>query len=290
MNLSVQILIGAVLQGALYTLGAFGLSLAFGVLRVLNLSHGDFLMLGGLLGFLGLNRFGIHPFASAGLMLVLGFIAGALYYRGLISRIMNRGYHEMLIASVMITLGVSLVIEDTTGFLWGGGATGIPFQMSNIVIGGVVFPMLRVTLLGVTLLLTIALHFFLSRTLIGRAILASAINPIGAVVVGINTDMVAMFTFGIGTALAAGTGVFYASLYSIEPFMGLSLTIKYLAVIVIGGLGSLPGAMLGGFLIAAAEAYTSYFGGAEWSPMVAFIILILALLFKPQGILGKGLA
>jgi branched-chain amino acid transport system permease protein len=99
-----------------------------------------------------------------------------------------------------------------------------------------------------------------------------------------------VFTFGIGTALAAGTGVFYASLYSIEPFMGLSLTIKYLAVIVIGGLGSLPGAMIGGFLIAAAEAYTSYFGGAEWSPMVAFIILILALLFRPQGILGKGLA
>ena len=90
MNLSLQILIGAILQGALYTLGAFGLSLTFGVLRVLNLSHGDFLMLGGLLGFLGLNRFGIHPFASAGLMLIFGFVAGALYYRGLISRIMNR--------------------------------------------------------------------------------------------------------------------------------------------------------------------------------------------------------
>jgi branched-chain amino acid transport system permease protein len=289
MNLSVQILIGAILQGALYTLGAFGLSLTFGVLRVLNLSHGDFLMLGGLLGFLALNRFGIHPFASAVLMLAVGFVAGALYYRGLISRIMNRGYHEMLIASVMITLGVSLVIEDVTGFLWGGGATGIPFQMSNIVIGGVVFPMLRVTLLTMTILLTIALHFFLSRTLLGRAILASAINPIGAVVVGINIEMVAMLTFGIGTGLAAGTGVFYASLYSIEPFMGLNLTIKYLAVIVVGGLGSLPGAMIGGFLIAAAESYTSYFGGAEWSPMVAFIILILALLFRPQGILGKGL-
>jgi branched-chain amino acid transport system permease protein len=289
MNLPLQILIGAILQGALYTLGAFGLSLTFGVLRVLNLSHGDFLMLGGLFGFLALSRFGIHPFVSAALMLLVGFAAGALYYRGLISRIMNRGYHEMLIASVMITLGVSLVIEDTTGFLWGGGATGIPFQMTNIVVGGVVFPMLRVTLLTITILLTIALHLFLSRTLLGRAILASAINPVGAVVVGINTEMVAMLTFGIGTALAAGTGVFYASLYSIEPFMGLNLTIKYLAVIVVGGLGSLPGAMLGGFLIAATEAYTSYFGGAEWSSMVAFSILILALLFRPQGILGKGL-
>jgi branched-chain amino acid transport system permease protein len=290
MNLFFQILIGAVLQGALYTLGAFGLSLAFGVLRVLNLSHGDFLMLGGLLGFIALSHFGIHPFVSAALMLVLGFAVGVIYYRVLIARIIHRGQHEMLIASVMITLGVSLVIEDSTNFLWGGGAIGIPYQMANITIGGMVFPMLRVTLLGATALLTIALHFFLSRTFLGRAILASAINPIGAVVVGINTELVAMLTFGLGIALTAGTGVFYAALYSVEPFMGLNLTIKYLAVIVVGGLGSLPGAMIGGFIVAVAESYTSYFGAAEWSPMVAFIILILALLFRPQGLLGKGLA
>ena len=150
--------------------------------------------------------------------------------------------------------------------------------------------MLRVTLLSATIVLTIALHFFLSRSFLGRAILASAINPIGAVVVGINTRMVAMLTFGLGIALTAGTGVFYAALYSIEPFMGLNLTIKYLAVIVVGGLGSLPGAMIGGFIVAAAESYTSYYGGAEWSPMLAFVILILALLFRPQGLLGKGLA
>lgn len=290
MSLFIQVFIGAVLQGALYTLGAFGLSLAFGVLRVLNLSHGDFVMLGGLLGYLALFHFGIHPFISAGLMLILGFIVGIMFYRGLISRIMDRGQHEMLIASVMITLGVSLIIEDTTNFLWGGGAIGIPFQMSNISVGGVVFPMLRVTLLSATIVLTIALHFFLSRSFLGRAILASAINPIGAVVVGINTRMVAMLTFGLGIALTAGTGVFYAALYSIEPFMGLNLTIKYLAVIVVGGLGSLPGAMIGGFIVAAAESYTSYYGGAEWSPMLAFVILILALLFRPQGLLGKGLA
>lgn len=289
MALFLQILIGAILQGALYTLGAFGLSLAFGVLRILNLSHGDFLMLGGLLGFLALSHFGVNPFISAGLILVLGFIAGAVYYRILISRIMRRGYHEMLIASVMITLGVSLIIEDTTGFLWGGGATGIPFEMPNLVVNGVIFPMLRVTLLTITILLTIALHLFLSRTLIGRAILAAAINPIGAVVVGINTELVAMLTFGLGIALAAATGVFYAALYSIEPFMGMNLTMKYLAVIVVGGLGSLPGAMIGGFIVATAEAYTSYYGGAEWSPMVAFVILILALLLRPQGLLGKGL-
>jgi branched-chain amino acid transport system permease protein len=83
--------------------------------------------------------------------------------------------------------------------------------------------------------------------------------------------------------------VFYAALYSIEPFMGLNLTLKYLAVIVVGGMGSLPGAMLGGFIVAFSEAYTSYYAGAHWSPMVAFVILILALLLRPQGLLGKGI-
>jgi branched-chain amino acid transport system permease protein len=289
MDILLQIFIGAVLQGALYTLGAFGLSLSFGVLRVLNLSHGDFLMLGGFVGFLALIYLGINPFVSAGIAAIAGFAAGWIFYRGLIAHLFGRSFRHMLTASVMITLGVSLAIADTTSFLWGGGSTAIPYQLPNIEIGGIVFPLLRMTLLAGTILLTIALHIFLSRTFAGRAIVASAMNPIGAAVVGININFVAVLTFALGIALAAGTGVFYAALYSIEPFMGLNLTLKDLAVIVVGGMGSLPGAMLGGFIVAFSEAYTSYYAGAHWSPMVAFVILILALLLRPQGLLGKGI-
>lgn len=286
MGAILQIIIGAVLQGSLYTLGAIGLSLSFGVLKILNLSHGDFLMVGGLLGFLALVRLGINPFYSAVIALLLGFLAGLAYYRLLIRRIVGRSARDMLIASVMITLGVALVIEDLTSFLWGGGSTGIPFRMANLRWGGVVFPLLRVTLLAVTVALTIGLHYFLKRSFLGRAIVASSMSRVGALVVGIDTDMVAVLTFALGIALAAGTGVFYAALYSIEPFMGLDLTLKYLAVIVIGGMGSLPGAMAGGFIIAVSEAFTSYYAGAEWSPMIAFIILLIALTVRPQGLTG----
>ena len=94
-------------------------------------------------------------------------------------------------------------------------------------------------------------------------------------------------TFALGIALA-GTGVFYAALYSIEPFMGMGLTLKYLAVIIVGGMGSLPGALLGGFIVAVSESYTTYYAGAQWSPLVAFIILILALLIRPQGLIRRG--
>ncbi len=288
MDVLIQILIGAVLQGSLYTLGAFGLSLSFGVLKILNLSHGDFLMLGGFLGFFALTYLGLNPFFSAAIAALLGCLVGWLFYEGLISQIVGRSFRQMLTTSVMITLGVSLIIEDTTSFLWGGGSTGIPYQLPNIVWNGIVFPLLRVTLLVGTILLTVGLHLWLTRTYIGRAIVASAMNPTGATVVGIDTRFVGMLTFALGIGLAAGTGVFYAALYSIEPFMGLGLTLKYLAVIIVGGMGSLPGALLGGFIIAVSEAFTTYYAGAHWSPLVAFIILILALLLRPQGILGKG--
>jgi branched-chain amino acid transport system permease protein len=287
MSALVQILIGAVLQGSLYALGAIGLSLSFGVLKILNLSHGDFVMLGGLFGFFALVKFGVNPFYSAGIIAVLGLLIGAVYYRFLIKRILGRSDRDMLIASVIITLGVSIIIEDLTSTLWGGGSTGIPFKMPNLIVDGIVFPLLRVTLLAITVVLILGLHYFLKRSFIGRAIVASAMNPIGAVVVGINVDFVAMATFALGIALASASGVFYAALYSIEPFMGLDLTLKYLAVIVVGGMGSLLGAIIGGVVVATSEALTSYYLGAQWSPMVAFIILIVALLVRPQGLVGK---
>lgn len=288
MDILLQIFIGAVLQGALYTLGAFGLSLSFGVLKVLNLSHGDFLMLGGFFGFFALTYFGINPFIAAAIAALLGAGIGWLFYHGLIAQIIGRSYRQMLTTSVMITLGVSLIIEDATSFLWGGGSTGIPYQLPSVTWNGMVFPLLRVTLLGVTIFLTIGLHYFLTRTFIGRAVVAAAMNPVGAIVVGIDTRFVGMLAFSLGIALAAGTGVFYAALYSIEPFMGLGLTLKYLAVIIVGGMGSLPGALLGGFVVAISEAYTTYYAGAQWSPLVAFIILILALLVRPQGLIRGG--
>jgi branched-chain amino acid transport system permease protein len=287
MTALVQILIGAVLQGSLYTLGAVGLSLSFGVLKILNLSHGDFLMVGGLLGFLALVKLGINPFYSAPLIAILGLVVGAVYYRLLIRSILGRSPRDMLIASVIVTLGVSMIIEDVTSFLWGGGSTGIPFSMPTIVIGGIIFPMLRVTLLLITLLLIAGLYYFFKYSFIGRAIIASAMNPVGAVVVGVNVDFLAIVTFAIGIALAGASGVFYGTLYSIEPFMGLDITLKYLAVIVVGGMGNLFGALIGGIVVAASEALTSYYFGAQWSPMVAFLILIAALLLRPEGLVGK---
>lgn len=287
MNALSQIFIGAVLQGALYALGAFGLSLSFGVLKILNISHGDFLMLGGLMGYFAFVFFGINPFFAAIIIGAAGFFAGALYYRAFIERLIGRDMQQITVSSVMITLGTSLVIEDLTSFLWGGGSTGIPYALPSISFVGLQWPLLRILLLAGTIVLTIGLHYFFSATYIGRAIVAASINPIGAVVVGIDIQSVALITFSLGIALATASGVFYGMLYSIDPFMGLNLTLKYLAVVVVGGLGSLPGALVGGFIVATSEAFTGYIAGQQWSPIVSFSTLILALLIRPQGLLGK---
>jgi branched-chain amino acid transport system permease protein len=283
-----QILVGAVLQGSLYALGAIGLSLTFGVLRIMNLSHGDFLMLGGFAGYFSFVHLGLNPFLAAIAVGAALFLVGIGYHELLLARLAGRSLHSLLIASVMVTLGTALAIEDVTSFLWGGAPTGIPFRLRSVVVGTTVVPLLRLVLLVAALVLTGVLYWFLSRTFLGRAIVASTINSEGALVVGINIRRIALTTFGLGIGLAAGTGVFYATLFNVEPFMGLSLTLKYLAVIVVGGIGSLPGAFVGGLVIATAESVAAYYAGPHWSPAVAFAVLLLALLVRPQGLLGRA--
>jgi len=288
MSALLQILIGAGLQGALYALGAIGLSLSFGVLRIMNLSHGDFLMLGGLVGYLAFVHLGLNPFVAAALVGGCLFLAGIAYHELLLTRLAGRSPRGVLIASVMVTLGSALAIEDLTAFFWGGSSIGIPYRLRSLVWGDAVFPLLRVLLLVATLVLTTGLYFFLGKSFLGRAVVASTLNREGALVVGINIRRIALFTFGFGIALTGATGVFYATLFSIEPYMGLGLTLKYLAVIVVGGIGSLPGALVGGLVIATAESVTAYYLGPHWSPMVAFAILVAALLVRPQGLLGRA--
>ncbi len=283
----VQVLIGSSLQAALYTLGAFGLSLSFGVLRIMNLSHGDLLMLGGFAGYFAFVRLGLNPFLSAAVVGAAAFFAGLAYHAVLLARITRGSHRSVLIASVMVTLGTALLIEDTTAFLWGGAPAGIPYRLRSLVWGTAVIPLLRLVLLASALVLTVSLYYFLKRTFLGRAVVASTLNRDAALVVGIDIRRLTLFTFGLGVALAAGSGVFYATLFTIEPYMGLGLTLKYLAILVVGGVGSLPGTFVGSLIIATAEAVTAYYAGPHWSPMVAFTILLSALLVRPQGLLGQ---
>jgi branched-chain amino acid transport system permease protein len=283
----IQVLIGGLLQGGLYALGAFGLSLVFGVLGVLNVTHGDFLMLGGLLCYAAYVALGLDPLVSLLIVIPVFFGVGCVFARMLIQPLLAKSHHELLMGSILVTLGMALAIEDLVPFFWTQSFSGIPYTVRSLVVGDIVIPTLRLAILLSILTLTLLLHVFLRRTLIGIALRAMAQNRQGAMLVGVDLGRLSMLAFGLGTALVASAGVAHVMLYSITPTMGIPLTLKYLTIVVLGGLGSLLGSVLGGMVLGLSEALTSLYIGPEWAPTVAFIVLIVVLVARPQGLFGE---
>jgi branched-chain amino acid transport system permease protein len=280
-----QLLIAGILQGGVYALAAFGLSLIFGVSNVLNLAHGQFLMLGALGVYLIFSLTPISPFLISILLIPLFFFMGCLFDMGLIRRLMGRLAHEQVEASILVTLGASLAIQDFASFLWGSEDKGIPYFLPTIQLGDIFISSVRLLGLGFIILLTLALHLYLKRTYLGKAIRAVTQNRRGASLVGINASRISTITFGIGTVLASLAGVFYVILYTVSPDIGIPLTIKYLCVIVLGGLGSLYGTLVGGTILGLAEAFTGYFS-PHWGQTSAFLLLVVILLIRPKGLFG----
>jgi branched-chain amino acid transport system permease protein len=288
LSILIQLLLGGLLLGGIYSLTALGLSLIFGVSRVLNLAHGDFLMLGGLSAFVLFNAFGLSPFVSLLVIVPTFILIGALFERAFVRPIADRPFHDRLIASVLVTLGMSLFISDVAAYFWGTFVKGVSVSLPSFEIAGVFIPTLRLLTLAVIVVLTTALHQFLFRSSMGRAIRAIAQNRQGALLVGIDTGRVSMITFGIGTALAAGAGVFYLLLFTISPYIGLPIVLKALTVIVLGGLGSLMGALWGGLILGVAETMTGFWIGEKWSPTVSVLLLLAVLLVRPSGLFGRA--
>jgi branched-chain amino acid transport system permease protein len=191
------------------------------------------------------------------------------------------------VASILVTLGATLLIEDVTGFFWGKSSTGIPFSMPSLHLIGITIPSLRLLIFVLILVLTLVIHLFLKKSYIGKAIQAIAQEKEGAMIVGIPIIKISMITFVFGTSLAAVAGVFYLTLYSVNPFIGLPLTVKYMCIVILGGLGSLFGSLGGGIILGITESIIGFYIGSDWSPTVAFLALILVLLFRPQGLFGR---
>jgi len=286
MGVFVQIMIGGILQGGIYALGAFGLSLIFGVLRVLNVAHGDFLVLGGLTTYWLYTGFGLSPFLSIGLVLPAFALVGMVAEGLLIRPIRARTAHEFLVASILITLGLALAIEDLGAFLMAQPVKGIDYSLPPLRVGSVVISTLRLLSLGVIVILTLGLHAFLRKTRTGKAIRAVIEDREGAMLAGINVPAVSRNTFGIGVALTAAAGVFFITIIPVDPHLGIPLTLKYLSIIVLGGIGNLPGTLLGAVVLGLAESLVGFWLGAEWSVTVAFVILVSILLLRPKGLLG----
>jgi branched-chain amino acid transport system permease protein len=195
-------------------------------------------------------------------------------------------HHEFLVASILITLGISLAIEDVTAFSLTQPIKGIDYFLPPFQIGTVVISSLRLILLAIIVGLTVLIHLFLRRSYMGKALRAVMEDREGAALAGINIQTASTVAFGLGTALAGTAGVFFVTLIPVDPHIGIPLTLKYLAIIVLGGVGSLPGALAGSMVLGLSESIVSFYVGAQWSLTVAFLILIAILLARPRGLLG----
>src|SRR6266571_3531135 len=292
-----QQLINGLGQGSIYALIALGYTMVYGVLRFINFAHGDVFMLGAFSGFYltpALARF--FPAQSLGLAVAVLLLSMAIcaIIGILIERFAYRPLRDKPKLAVLITaIGVSLLIEYVGQHpkVFGASPRTFPevLHAKNLAFGGLVVSSNEIIVLGLTLFLLLALRFIVLNTRIGTAMRALSFNASAAALMGINIDVVISFTFGLGSALAAAGGILYAMKYpAIDPLMGIMPGLKAFTAAVLGGIGNLPGAALGGLIIGVLETFV---GGSHWSnyrDAIAFAILILILLFKPSGLLGTS--
>ena len=285
-----QQLLNGVSLGAIYALIALGYTMVYGVLRFINFAHSDVFMVGAFVGYYAGEHLP-HTTIGGGIAVLLVSMAVCAVLGITIERLAYRPLRGAPTLNVLITaIGVSLFLEYTGQFVFGAAPRTFPqiFPARTFQTIGVVVSSNQLIVIGVTLALMVGLHFVVHRTKIGTAMRAVALNPKAAQLVGINIDVVISFTFGLGSALAAAGGILYAINYpSIDPLMGVMPGLKAFVAAVLGGIGNIPGAALGGLLLGTVETFVN---GSEWSTYkdaIAFAILILILLFRPAGLLGR---
>jgi branched-chain amino acid transport system permease protein len=291
-----QQLINGLALGSILALIALGYTMVYGILRFINFAHGDIFMLGAFAGFyLAPQVATVLPVPSiwSGLVVMILSMAICAVIGIVIEKLVYRPLRKRPKLTVLITaIGVSLLIEYTcqNSHVFGAAPKSFPALIPAypIKLGALSLNSNQLVVLAVTLALLLALRFIVLKTKIGMAMRALAFNPEAAALVGINTDVVISFTFGLGSALAAAAGILFAVNYpAIDPLMGILPGLKAFVAAVLGGIGNLPGAALGGIIIGVTETFVAGYISSTYRDAIAFGILILILLVKPSGLLGK---
>jgi branched-chain amino acid transport system permease protein len=282
-----ELTLGGLLLGGIYSLLSIGLTITFGISKILNLSHGEFMMLGSLFVYLFFQYTGgsFNPFLSLIILLPLFFIFGYLFEKFLIRYLRSKAGEIQEGALLLVTLGAALIIEDLA-FITVPREFGVPYSLPPIKILDLIISTTRLTILTLITCVTLGLHLFLRKTFTGKAIRATIQDWEGALLMGIDVNRISAITFGIGASLAAVAGAFLVMLYAVDAYVGLPITIKAVTIVILGGMGSIVGSLLGSIILGITEVYVSFYNPA-WSFTVAWLILILILLIRPQGLLGK---
>jgi len=277
--------VSGLLFGGVYSLMAIGLTLIFGVMRVVNFAHGDLMVWAMYLAWLGATRFGIDPYVGFVAAAVILFVAGFAIQRQLVDRILDAP-HEM---QILLMLGVALVLENTALVAFGPEPQRVRTSLTQTAVwlGPVFVDVGRLVTFVVAIALTLALSLFLYRSDMGRQMRAVADNGYGAHVIGTDVRRVSALAFAVGAACVGAAGALVAPLLPFQPPTGLQLSVTSFNIVIIGGMGSLLGAFVGGLLVSVAESLGAVFLNPSMKELVSFALLIVILLVRPAGIFGR---
>ncbi len=282
-----QILVNGILKGGLYALMAIGMSLIWGVMDIINIAHGSFIMLGAFTTYWLFSLLGMDPFVSLIFSMAILFVLGYGVQKYLINYVIRAGAFITLI----LAFGIDIFIKNLALVSWTADVrmVQVAYGAANFSLGNwVTIPTIRLIAFLLVIAISIFFYYILNKTNLGRSIRATSQDLDAARLVGVNVARTYAITFGLGVGAAGAAGTLWSILFPISPMMGGELTLKSFVVVIIGGLGSMLGPIIGGLALGIAEAFGTDWFGSTYGNLISFSILVLVLIIKPKGILGKA--
>jgi len=271
--------------GCIYVLLATGLNLIFGVMKLVNFAHGELLMIGAYIGFTFVTALGVNVYLAV--LLSMGVVA--LIGIGVERLTFRRVLGAEKLNEIFVSLGLILIFDNVAVLLWGDKSKRLisPFENLSLNLGEASIRVDWLIAILIVIIILIALLFLIKKTKIGMAMRATSQRGQTSMLMGINIERIYVLTFALGAALAGAAGVLYGIIFPFDPYVGSLPTIKAFAIIILGGLGSIPGAVIGGLLYGIAEQTAAITIGSIWRDAVAFAVLIIVLVLRPEGLFGK---
>ena len=288
--LVVDVLVGGLTTGGIYALVALGLNLQYGLMRILNVAHGEFLMLGAYATYSMHAAWGMSPLLALLVTGPVGFVVGLVVHRLLYARALasDEGREGIESRSLLLSFGLLFVIQNAALLIWSADLQGYSYLAVPVRMLGTVFPANRLVAAAIALGVGVAFYVFLRRTLTGKAIRALMQEPEGAQLVGIDVPRLHALCFGAGVAMSAVSGSLISMLFELTPFIGLPYTVTALVVVILGGLGNVLGTLLGAVLLGVVETAAVYTAASDVRVIASYAVLALILVLRPAGLLGRA--
>ena len=284
-----ELIVSGLITGGIYALVALGLNLQYGLMRILNIAHGEFLMLGAYLTWMVQTSFGISPLlmipVSFVVLMGLGLVIHWLCFRRLTATSPNIDIFEA--RGLMVAFGLMFLIQNLVSSIWGGELRGYDYMAEPVVMGGAQFAGNKLLVFAMALVFSLGLMVLLRKTLLGKGVRALMQSQVGAQLVGINTRTLHPLMFGIGLGLSGLAGCLLSMAYTISPAMGEPYTVTALIVITLGGFGSMGGALAGGLLLGVIEAFGMHFTNPSLKALLSYVVFIGVLLLRPKGLFTR---